>query len=96
MGKIITLLIVLIIIRFIWFNRENFGCDELAPVQCNQSEECQWIRRECRNIGSGSCDSCTPCNPSVATIENFANCTKDSDCRPPYNCCYGQCSWQNC
>jgi hypothetical protein len=90
MGKIITLLIVLIIIRFIWFNRDNFGCDELAPVQCNQSEECQWVRRECRNIGSGSCD------PSVATIQNFGNCTKNSDCTPPKKCCDGICSWQLC
>ncbi len=55
MQKIIVLLVILIIIKLFWFNKEGFGCEELAPVQCNQSEECQWVRRECRNLSYGTC-----------------------------------------
>jgi hypothetical protein len=55
MDKVIILLIILIVIKFVWFNKEGFECDNLAPNACNTSEECEWIRRECRNISSNSC-----------------------------------------
>ncbi len=56
MHKVIILLVILIVIKFIWFNKEGFGCEELAPNACNASEECEWVRRECRNIPSNPCD----------------------------------------
>ncbi len=57
MQKIIILIILLIVIKFIWFNKkEGFSCENLAPNSCNADKDCEWIRRECRNIASSSCD----------------------------------------
>ncbi len=57
MQKIIILIILLIVIKFIWFNKkEGFTCENLAPNSCNADKDCEWIRRECRNIASSSCD----------------------------------------
>ncbi len=58
MQKIIILIILLIVIKFIWFNKkkEGFACENLAPNSCNADKDCEWIRRECRNISSSSCD----------------------------------------
>ena len=57
MQKIIILIVLLIVIKFVWFNKkEGFECADLAPNSCNADKDCEWIRRECRNISYSSCD----------------------------------------
>ncbi len=50
MNKILFLIILLVVIRIFWFRKEGFECDGQAPIDCNNDKDCQWIRRQCRNI----------------------------------------------
>lgn len=56
MNKIIILLILLIVIKMLWFRTESFECDGRAPIDCNNSKDCQWIRRQCHDLDYSRCN----------------------------------------
>ncbi len=56
MEKILFLLILLIVIKMFWFRKEGFECDGQAPVECNNNNDCQWVRRQCRNLDYNECN----------------------------------------